>query len=244
MFHVRDSVRRISTDGRFVEWDTPLGLFWVPARDNMGFVPLLAEQEMRIYGPIQKGESVLDCGANIGDFTRSALTDGAGLVVSIEISPDTIECLRRNFKSEIAAGRVILVTDGVWDRDATMKLYTSKVMGSGVDTVTNHDESTNEGPEVSLTTIDKIVERLHLSKVDVIKLDVEGAEFRGLAGAGETIRKHHPRIAFDSETFTPADVRQIQAELDSIAPGYRPLASCIDLRTSIRADVIRFEHRP
>src|SRR5262249_40376844 len=151
-----------------------------------------------------------DCGANIGDFTRSALVDGAALVVSIEISPDNLECLRRNFHDELAAGRVVVVSDGVWDGDAKLKLHTSKVFGSGIDTVVLHDEGMNEGPEVNLTTIDKTVARLHLPRVDMIKLDVEGAEFRGLVGARETVRKYHPRVAFDSEDFSMDDVRKIQ----------------------------------
>jgi FkbM family methyltransferase len=245
MSHVRKSVRKVSDDGRFTLWDTPQGRFWVQTRDHFGFVPLLAEQELRVYGPIPKGGVVLDCGANIGDFTRSALADGAATVVSIEISPDNLECLRRNFKDEIAAGRVIVVTDGVWDRDDKMKLYTSKVWGSGIDTVVSHDVSMNEGPEVNLTTIDKIVQRLHLSRVDMIKLDVEGAEFRGLVGARETIRKYRPAIAFDSEDFSMDDVRKIQHELDSVTPGYQlKVGPCIEFRTSIRADIMRFEYQP
>ena len=49
--------------------------------------------------------------------------------------------------------------------------------------------------EISLTTIDKLVEDLDLDRVDFIKTDIEGAEQRALAGAQDTLRTYKPRLA-------------------------------------------------
>jgi predicted RNA methylase len=94
-----------------------MGLCWTVSHDRfLKFA--LGEQKMEIYGgdevAVKAGDVVLDCGANVGVFTRMALNRGAGLVVSIEPAPGTVECLRRNFEKEIAAGRVIVVPKGVW----------------------------------------------------------------------------------------------------------------------------------
>jgi predicted RNA methylase len=94
-----------------------MGLYWTVSHDRfLKFA--LGEQKMEIYGgdevAVKAGDVVLDCGANVGVFTRMALNRGAGLVVSIEPAPGTVECLRRNFEKEIAAGRVIVVPKGVW----------------------------------------------------------------------------------------------------------------------------------
>ena len=43
-------------------------------------------------------------------------------VVSIEISPSSAECIRRNTAAEIAAGRVIVYPKGVWDKEDMMML--------------------------------------------------------------------------------------------------------------------------
>ena len=66
---------------------------------------------------------MLDCGANVGTFTRKALQAGAKLVVAIELEPRNYSCLRRNFEREIRDGRVIVVTKGVWDKDDTLRFY-------------------------------------------------------------------------------------------------------------------------
>ena len=45
---------------------------------------------------------------------------------------------------------------------------------------------------VEVETLDAIVERLSLSRVDVVKIDVEGAEVGVIAGAAGTIRRFRP----------------------------------------------------
>ena len=71
---------------------------------------------------VKSGDIVLDCGANVGVYTRVALDRGARTVVAIEPAPENIESLRRNFKEEIAAGRVIVYPKGVWDKDEMLIL--------------------------------------------------------------------------------------------------------------------------
>ena len=67
--------------------DTPRGRYWTSRPEPVvGF--LLAEQETQIYGDVlhgvHPGDIVLDCGADIGVYTRTALFRGAKLVVAIE----------------------------------------------------------------------------------------------------------------------------------------------------------------
>ncbi len=107
-------------------WETSLGRFWVPARNDETLIFNLAEQATKVYGEgrdgVQPRDVVLDCGANVGVFTREALADGARLVVAIEPAPENIECLRRNFADEIGKGRVIVVPEGVWNKDDILPL--------------------------------------------------------------------------------------------------------------------------
>jgi FkbM family methyltransferase len=63
---------------------------------------------------VQRGDVVLDIGAHVGVFTAQALELGAAKVVAVEPDPGNVECLRRNFSEDIAAGRVVLVEEAAW----------------------------------------------------------------------------------------------------------------------------------
>ena len=238
------AVRKIQEDGPVTLWETRMGPLWAPTRDETQFIPLLAEQEREIYGEIHPGDVIIDGGANIGDFTRTALNAGAKLVVAVEIAPDTLEALHRNMADEIAAGRVIVYDKGISDSDSTMMLRTAIGFGSGLDSLFDDSRAREDAVEVRLTTIDKIVDELKLPHVDLIKLDVEGAELPGVIGARRVIARDKPRLVFDAEVFEQADVDRIAEELHKADPGYRMSSNACILLTSqwrLRADVVSFE---
>jgi len=85
---------------------------------------LLAQARRDIYGSgawgVQPGDTVLDCGAYVGTTARQALARGARLIVAIEPTPESVECLRRNLAGEIAAGKVIVYPKGVWDSETEL----------------------------------------------------------------------------------------------------------------------------
>src|ERR1022692_4477736 len=116
----------VKEDSGLELWSTPKGQFWIPKANRYVLPSNLAEMEQHIYGSgehfIHAGDVVLDCGASDGDFTRQALEAGAQTVVSIEISPSSVECIRRNLAAETAGGRVIVYPKGVWDKDDTLTL--------------------------------------------------------------------------------------------------------------------------
>ena len=202
-------------------WDTPKGPYWIP-RGNRYVLPFnLAEMEAHIYGSgehfVRTGDIVLDCGASDGDFSRQALNAGARLVVAIEISPASVECLRRNLAPEIAAGRAIVYPKGVWDKNDTLPLNVDD-QNFAANSVVFHAPGAHATFQAQLTTIDQIVKELALSRVDFIKMDVEGAEVNALHGARQTLLRFRPRLAIatehkpDDETAIPNALRAIQSD--------------------------------
>lgn len=216
----------------FEQWDTPMGTFWIQAdaMERSWLFKVLAEHSQEESdGPssrIAEGDVVLDCGAHVGVFTRAALQRGARLVVSIELSPKSIICLRRNFESEIAAGSVIVYPKGVWNEETELLLHTGE--GSAGDNLFGKDHS-NETIAVPLTTIDRIVSELKLDRVDYIKMDIEGAEAEAIEGAQDTIRAFRPRLALagyhkaDDAVVLPRLIRNIIPEYWLQIPNCREL---------------------
>ncbi|MGE5486201.1 MAG: FkbM family methyltransferase [bacterium] len=223
-------------------WNTPRGQYWITAGSKWDLPWNLAEQERDIYGQdghgVKPGDIVLDCGANVGVYTRKALEAGAKLVVAIEIAPDNIECLRRNFAPEIAAGRVIVYPKGVWNKDdvLTLNLPENKAAAS----VVMKPSASREGPKVPLTTIDKLVAELNLERVDFIKMDIEGAEVPALEGARETLKRWRPRMAL-AAYHKPDDPETIPAMARVAVSDYNVVCGpCADVGSSIRPDVLYF----
>ncbi len=194
-------------------YDEPLGIellslparsFWIrrhghdkDGKDILAYFMADHEQAL-VWHPdrrVRPGDIVFDCGAHVGVFTWKALELGAEKVVAIDPDPTQVECLRRNFREEIAADRVIVVPKGVWSRPGTMTLSLGE-SHSGVSSLV--EDTGREKIEVAVTTIDLLVEELGLPRVDYIKLDIEGAEREALKGAGVTLAEYQPRLFIDA----------------------------------------------
>jgi len=224
-------------------WDTPKGQYWIP-KGNRFVLPFnLAEMESHIYGTgehfVRAGDIVLDCGASDGDFSHEALNAGAKLVVAIEISPASVECLRRNLAHEISQGRAIVYPKGVWNKDDTLPLSIAPD-NFAANSVVLHAPGAQAIYQAPLTTIDKIVGELALPRVDFIKMDIEGAEVNALAGARETVRRFRPRFAIATE-HNPDDETAIPNAIRAIRPDYQAECGyCAQANRRIRPEAMYF----
>jgi FkbM family methyltransferase len=194
-------IRVLQRDGGLAEMDTPAGRFWIPERDAPTLPEMIDEQQRDIYESggrgVRAGDVVLDCGANVGVFTRHALERGAKKVIAIDPAPGAIECLRRNFRAEIASGRVLVYPKGVWNKEEMLELTTNPALASTANSVAINRGA--RGTMVPLTTIDALVGELRLDRVDFIKMDIEGAEGQALEGGRITIGRYRPRMAIALE---------------------------------------------
>jgi FkbM family methyltransferase len=232
-------------DRRFQLWGTPYGEFWTPDKSDYILPFNLAEQATHIYGTgdkaVRAGDVVLDCGANVGVFTRAALAAGARLVVAIEPAPDNVECLRRNFPGEIIAGRVIIYPKGVWDKEDFLEMNVDPE-NQAADSFIIQRKGAVAVAKLPLTTIDLLVAELKLERVDYIKMDIEGAEVKALEGARQTIARHHPRMGLSvyHQDDHPVEVpRAAKAAWD----GYRVECGPCDYvkeQVRVRPDVLYF----
>ncbi len=223
----------------FELWETELGQIWVPAGSSFLAFDIGEQTPRQIYGTashaVQRGDIVLDCGANVGVFVKTALNLGARLVVAIEPAPENLACLRRNFRSEIAAGRVIVVAKGVLDHEGYLSFHQDKANPAGDHFIKDAPAAASDAdPSVlrlPIIPIDALVAELQLRRVDFIKMDIEGSERLALAGARATLSKYRPRLAISSY-HKPDDPDIVTSLVKQANAGYSTACGVCALNTA------------
>ncbi len=229
-------------DAGLTLWKTPAGDYWIPDGGGDTVQLLLAQEARDIYGNgdwgVRRGDVVLDIGAYIGTWTRQALDRGAKLVVAIEPSPASVECLKRNLASEIAAGRVIVYPKGIWDSETNLTFFEH---GDGVgNSFVEQSSAAAVVHSIPVTTIDKLAAELGLPRVDFIKADVKGATERLLRGGASVIRRDQPRLALSTEEAAD-DAQSIANVATQIQPRYgMRCGPCLLDQREIYTDVLFF----
>ncbi len=242
---IHATTRLIRTEKGYKLWATPSGEFWVPDSSDAIIEVLLAQQKRKIYGDaesggVKAGDIVLDAGAHVGTYVRTALDAGAAKVIAIEPSPEALECLRRNFAREVESGRVVIYPKGIWDEEKRLVFY-SNGNGAAGDSFMEHSADSKIIADIPVTTVDKLVAELALPRVDLIKADIKGAGTRMISGAVKTINAYHPRIVVSVEE-APEDPASIKAAVLQIAPNYQfRCGPCLFTGDDIRNDTIFFQ---
>jgi FkbM family methyltransferase len=129
---------------------------------------------------VKPGDTFLDLGANVGFFSLAAakLVGDRGRVIAIEPDPENFAQLKRNVSLN-QLSTVALVNKGVSDEPGRLRLARNLHGNRGAHTLLQVDDA-DEYADVDVDTIDAIVDSLALSRVDIIKIDIEGFEYRAL----------------------------------------------------------------
>lgn len=138
---------------------------------------------------VKEGDIVIDIGASVGTFSLKAAHQKAARIIAVEPHPENFKMLNRNIESNhllcsIAGVQPIPIALG--QTSGEVKLYTSEYPGS-------HSIAGWIDPSkfimVNMWTLDELLDHLKISKVNFIKIDVEGAAHYVLQGATETLKQ-------------------------------------------------------
>jgi FkbM family methyltransferase len=144
---------------------------------------------------VAKGDIFVDVGANIGLFSLK-MAPRAARIVAVEPGKEAGDLLQEN----VGLNRfqnVTLVRKGLADAPGRAALFHNPVGDDPQAFSLVNDGAATEAEDVEITTLDALVAELGLPRVDSIKIDVEGAEQRVLAGGLKTISAYHPLIIFE-----------------------------------------------
>lgn len=136
---------------------------------------------------LRSGDTFVDIGANIGCISALAcrLVGSRGTVVAIEPSPAAIAALHETFAGN-SLTNVRVVASAVSDRDHELALFVGPSHNIGLTSTVAHD-GLPEQERVRASPLGSLVTREELETARLIKIDVEGAEDRVLAGILECI---------------------------------------------------------
>lgn len=140
----------------------------------------------------EKGDHVLDAGANIGMFSfLSSLEVGEeGRIYAVEPIDFFARCIESGM--EINSSKNITVLRyalGNKNADVVLNLDSENPMGTG------RLASSTRSVTVRQAKIDSLVFEKKISRVDFIKMDIEGSERHALLGGSETIFKYKPKLS-------------------------------------------------
>jgi FkbM family methyltransferase len=119
----------------------------------------------------------LDIGANIGsvslyvdNFNKVRDEDNKIKVYSIEPEPNNLLLLKENIKNN-PTENITVINNAIWHEQKTV-LITNKGGNSSI-----IDERNDESVEVLAITIQDFIDLYGIDEIDVVKIDIEGAEF-------------------------------------------------------------------
>ena len=183
---------------------------------DVGFTEVapFLEYDHRIVGA-QEGDIVIDAGAYVGDTAQmySQRVGATGRVLSLEPSYASYMALVKTAHS-LPHANVIPICYGLWNEPDILSFDEEKP-GAASFAISDSGKS-----RIPVTTLDQLVALYQLPAVDLVKLDVEGAEAKALDGAKETLQRFRPKIQM-SIYHKPNDLFELPARLAAMLPDYR-----------------------
>lgn len=143
------------------------------------------------------GYTFIDIGANIGYYSLLAnqIVGKNGRVIAFEPNPVTIERIKKNIALNNASN-VELVEVALSNKVGKVQLFCPVDETHGFTSMKNHGWENANCYDVSTQPLDEIIPK-DVTRIDLIKIDVEGAELLVFQGASKTIREFKPKIILE-----------------------------------------------
>lgn len=153
---------------------------------------------------------LLDVGAGAGAFTLIATIHPTLQVVAMEPVAETRDILERNVELNGLQDRVTIWSCAAWNEDALGDIRVP--IAKEDKTLATLGEPSRFGEFEAQPVTLKTIDSLGLKRVDVMKIDTEGAELFVLEGAVTTIKDQRPFMLIELQ------------EVNTRQHGYKPVA--------------------
>ncbi len=167
------------------------------------------------------GGVFLDIGANIGYYSLMAVHHGAARALAFEPNPIVLDRLRFNIDANRLQDRIKALPVALGDRVATMTMQVSD-RDMGGSHIGDHRDAAGTAIEVQMKPLADVLAEEGVSRVDAMKIDVEGMEDAVLFPFFETSpRSLWPRLVIIEHTSEKQWKRNLLAWMRDA--GYREI---------------------
>ncbi len=146
---------------------------------------------------LKLGDVFIDVGANIGlhSMNASMLVGKEGRVISFEPFQRNYDLMARNIFDNDCTN-ITLEKTAISSSNKEMDLYYDESL-KNFGAVSSYRKSLSPSEKVISTTLDSYIEEKSISKVNLVKLDIEGAEYPALIGMNKMLRRDKPTILIE-----------------------------------------------
>lgn len=173
---------------------------------------------------LDPGDTFVDVGANIGYYTLLAArrVGETGKVFAVEASPEVLLRLRENIEANKLTN-VSIVPYAVGERDGECEIYIPESQTHGVASLRDQGYGPTHVAKIEMRCLDDLLDQA--SRIDFVKIDIEGAELGALKGMARIITNHRPLILVEIvpkflQNFGHSSVELVDFVLRA-NPGYR-----------------------
>ena len=147
---------------------------------------------------LNKGDSFIDIGANIGYFSLHAaqVVEQSGTVWSFEPASLIFKQLQQHIEMNKFIN-IKPVQKGVSDKNLKSVLYLSSNENFGSTGLQPGDEFSGETENISLVKIDDFAIEQNMKNISAVKIDVEGHETQVLRGMQQILNEYKPALLIE-----------------------------------------------
>jgi FkbM family methyltransferase len=197
------------------------GLLWMDrggkAGDQLGPDPHEADLWPILDGLLPEGGVFLDVGAHVGHWSLR-LASKASRVISVEANPETASTLRRNIAMNDLGHKVEVVEVAAWDKPDRLRLWDpyNQVAGGSTRVL----PADNGDGTVQAARLDYALAGV-VDRVDLIKLDVEGADIHAIDGMSGLLKRLKPALFIELHDIYGYYTRaELEACLERVGYGW------------------------
>lgn len=151
-----------------------------------------------IQQKLPKDGVFIDIGANIGCHSLIAAEQAGklGQVHAFEAIQSTFQAFKKNIElndfKNIHANHL-----AIYNKETTIELFLGNADNMGMSSVYGRNEISSQKETVQAITLDSYIENNQITRVDFIKIDIEGSELTALNGMKNTLSTFKPILLIE-----------------------------------------------